>query len=440
MSLSINGELLKAARLRRGLSIATWARELMVSETQLRSLEEGEDRGFYNDTHRRQIAQKYAAVLGVDAAGLFAHVPKRSDPRRSAGESASGLDLTMSQASVLRQHDVSLALAKAHEGTGDLRRWQGKRKSRQARTEYMLAGGVLAALAMWFSVDAWKHQRAGQTSNPLSVVEQRFDDPPSALNARPVELAKGGRVDLALAKPSELDYPQPFVSKPTESQSAGATSRGRETVNRRDEATSKLHRKDEASNKRASDKPGLEERSRSSAKELRYPDRKALADASNYQGLAGNSQGAAASGQGQVGSNQGSADNRQGAGNNGQGPDNRTGLVAVAPSSGPESRHVDLCEVSDRMASVVVPVSRLKNTPYVHVASGVSQKVCVRSADGRVERMSLSANEARSIFGKAPFTVVTEQPSSVEIFYLGARVRHNGESRVLKIVDPDPMS
>ena len=295
MSLSINGELLKAARLRRGLSIATWARELMVSETQLRSLEEGEDRGFYNDTHRRQIAQKYAAVLGVDAAGLFAHVPKRSDPRQAARESASGLDLTMSQASVLRQHDVSLALAKAHEGTGDLRRWQGKRKSRRARTEYVLAGGILAALAIWFSVDAWKYQRAGQMSNPLSVVEQRFDDPPSALNARPVELAKGGRVDLALAKPSELDYPQPFVSKPTESQSAGATSRGRETVNR----------KDEASNKRAGDKPGLEERSRSAAKELRYPDRKALADASNYQGLAGNSQGAAASGQGQLGSNQG---------------------------------------------------------------------------------------------------------------------------------------
>jgi len=430
MSSSMNGELLKAARLRRGVSLATWARELMVSETQLRSLEEGEDRGFYNDNHRKQIAQKYAAVLSVDASALFAQVPKTSDPRRSAGESASALNLAISEASALRQHDVSLALAKAHEGTGDLRRWQGKRKSRRARTEYVLAGGILAALAIWFSVDAWKYQRAGQMSNPLSVVEQRFDDPPSALNARPVELAKGGRVDLALAKPSELDYPQPFVSKPTESQSAGATSRGRETVNR----------KDEASNKRAGDKPGLEERSRSAAKELRYPDRKALADASNYQGLAGNSQGAAASGQGQLGSNQGSAGNRQGAGNNSQGPDNRTGLVAVAPSSGPESRHVDLCEVSDRMASVVVPVSRLKNTPYVHVASGVSQKVCVRSADGRVERMSLSANEARSIFGKAPFTVVTEQPSSVEIFYLGARVRHNGESRVLKIVDPDPMS
>jgi len=426
----MNGELLKAARLRRGVSLATWARELMVSETQLRSLEEGEDRGFYNDNHRKQIAQKYAAVLSVDASALFAQVPKTSDPRRSAGESASALNLAISEASALRQHDVSLALAKAHEGTGDLRRWQGKRKSRRARTEYVLAGGILAALAIWFSVDAWKYQRAGQMSNPLSVVEQRFDDPPSALNARPVELAKGGRVDLALAKPSELDYPQPFVSKPTESQSAGATSRGRETVNR----------KDEASNKRAGDKPGLEERSRSAAKELRYPDRKALADASNYQGLAGNSQGAAASGQGQVGSNQGSAGNRQGAGNNSQGPDNRTGLVAVAPSSGPESRNLDLCEVSDRMASVVVPVSRLKNTPYVHVASGVSQKVCVRSADGRVERMSLSANEARSIFGKAPFTVVTEQPSSVEIFYLGARVRHNGESRVLKIVDPDPMS
>ncbi|MGA1296240.1 MAG: helix-turn-helix domain-containing protein [Burkholderiaceae bacterium] len=191
MSSSINGELLKAARLRRGLSLATWARELMVSETQLRSLEEGEDRGFYNDNHRRQIAQKYAAVLGVDTAGLFAQVPKTSDLRRSTAESASALNLAKSQASALRQHDVSLALAKAHEGTGDLRRWHGKRKSRQARTEYMLAGGVLAALAIWFSVDAWKHQRAGQTSNPLSVVEQRFDDPPSSINARPVELAKG---------------------------------------------------------------------------------------------------------------------------------------------------------------------------------------------------------------------------------------------------------
>ena len=440
MSSSINGELLKAARLRRGLSLATWARELMVSETQLRSLEEGEDRGFYNDNHRRQIAQKYAAVLGVDTAGLFAQVPKTSDLRRSTAESASALNLAKSQASALRHHDVSLALAKAHEGTGDLRRWQGKRKSRQARTEYMLAGGVLAALAIWFSVDAWKHQRAGQTSNPLSVVEQRFDDPPSALNARPVELAKGGRVDLALAKPSELDYPQPFVSKPTESQSPNATKRGRETVNRKDEASDKLNRKDEASNKRASDKPGLEERSRSSAKELRYPDRKALADASNYQGLAGIGSGAAQSSQSLVGVNQGSATSRQVAGDNSQGPNNRPGLMAVAPSSGPESRSLDLCEVSDRMASVVVPVSRLKNTPYVHVASGVSQKVCVRSADGRVERLSLSANEARSIFGKAPFTVVTEQPSSVEIFYLGARVRHNGESRVLKIVDPDPMS
>ncbi|NCZ75819.1 MAG: hypothetical protein EBX65_10100 [Betaproteobacteria bacterium] len=43
MSLVINGELLKSARLRRGLSLASWARELMVSETQLRSLEEGSE-------------------------------------------------------------------------------------------------------------------------------------------------------------------------------------------------------------------------------------------------------------------------------------------------------------------------------------------------------------------------------------------------------------
>jgi hypothetical protein len=44
---------------------------------------------------------------------------------------------------------------------------------------------------------------------------------PSMLD--PVELAKGGRVDLALAKPSEPDYPQPFVTKPNDSDLQGSS-------------------------------------------------------------------------------------------------------------------------------------------------------------------------------------------------------------------------
>jgi transcriptional regulator with XRE-family HTH domain len=431
MASSINGELLKAARLRRGLSLASWARELMVSETQLRSLEEGTDRGFYNDNHRVQVAQKYAAVLGVEAAALFATLRKADGSGRTTQGRVSGSSVAVAS---LKQEDVALALARAHEGGGDLRGSQLGARSKQARIEYWVAGAVLAGLAGWFSVDAWQHHRGGQRSDPLAVVEKRLDDPPSALNARPVELAKGGKLDLALAKPNELDYPQPFVTKPNDSKGAATASANaaRERFpSRVDHNAKESEPRAIASKERAQDKnqdrsssPGQvhdrntsssQDRLASAGKELRYPDRKAIAEASDGLQSPQNT-GVALAGQ-------------PGA-----------GLIAAASGSGPESRNLDLCEVSDRMASVVVPVSRLKNTPYVHVASGVSQKVCVRSADGRVERLSLSANEARSIFGKAPFTVVSEQPSSVEIFYLGARVRHNGESRVLKIVDPDPIS
>lgn len=410
MASSINGELLKAARLRRGLSLASWARELMVSETQLRSLEEGMDRGFYNDNHRVQIAQKYATVLGVETTALFASLRKTDGGARltQGPISASSVD-----GARLKQEDVSFALARAHEGTGDLRRSQLGARSRQARTEYWLAGVVLAGLAVWFSVDAWQHHRGGQRTDPLAVVEKRLDDPPSALNARPVELATGGKLDLALAKPSELDYPQPFVNKPSDS-------KGTVPANSNAERDRSPTRADHHA-KVAEPRPSV-------GKELRYPDRKAIAEAST-QGFQSSQHTGAPSGV-TSGTLSGAT----------SGTTTVAGRIADSPTGGPASRELDLCEVSDRMASVVVPVSRLKNTPYVHVASGVNQKVCVRSADGRVERLNLSANEARSIFGKAPFTVVIEQPSSVEIFYLGARVRHNGESRVLKIVDPDPIS
>ena len=425
MSLVINGELLKAARIRRGVSIASWASELMVSETQLRSLEEGTDRGFYNQNHRAQIAQKYAAVLGVDLASLHRAPPPRHAQSNASmqrpRQAESSPTAVVSELPVWKAHDVSVALANAHEGAGG-RLARPKHQSRQARSEYWIAAMVLAGLAAWFSMDAWQHHRAAQKSDPLTVVEQRLDDPPSALNARSVELARSNKTELALAKPSEPEYPQPFVSKSgaqdqasTSSTSASARAEPKASQVRNDDASAALQASKQArvndsikSKAQDSTTPPQQEKVVSPGREMRYPDR--LPPANDK------------------------AQAHQSA------PQPGSGLIAAAPASGMELRNVDLCEVSDQMASVVVPVSRLKNTPYVHVASGVSQRVCVRSADGRVERMNLSANEARSIFGKAPFTVVTEQPSSVEIFYLGARVRHNGESRVLKIVDPDPIS
>ncbi|NBT01310.1 MAG: hypothetical protein EBS61_12045, partial [Betaproteobacteria bacterium] len=133
MASSINGELLKAARLRRGLSLATWARELMVSETQLRSLEDGENRGFYNDSHRVQVALKFAAVLGVDSSALLETGLSANQKPKISKERTTNPKIA---AATWKQQVLSLAMGQAGQGTEQLRRWQLSGRSKQARTEY----------------------------------------------------------------------------------------------------------------------------------------------------------------------------------------------------------------------------------------------------------------------------------------------------------------
>jgi len=397
--------------------VASMARLLLVSEAQIRSLEEGGSRGFYNAQHRRTVALRYAAALGMDGQ-TDESFQQRYGLVRGAAPEVSGHRTASAGLPLKAGQDV-------HCGPNDL-----GASPRRSGLDYWLAAGALGGLAVWFSVDAWQNYRRDPVADPLLAVQQRIDESPAPLHlARQADI-KGYRNGSVPDRPGAGEI------------APGASKLRDNTGPRPDPTSAPLVRPEMQSAPPSivqSPQPFPQPFSRSTATgsegSLLDADARALAPQTAHEPQSGRFAA-------------GPPDRRYSplpsAGLAANAAVSAAGNAATSPAaegrSASEERGVDLCEVSDRHAATAVPVSRLKSTPYVHISSGVSQRICIRTADGRIERLQLSANEARSVFGRAPFTVVSEQPSSIDIFYLGARVRHNGESRVLKVVDPDPMS
>lgn len=404
-------ETLRAARERSGRSIASVARQLLASEAQLRSLEAGSLRGFYNARHRRTLERRYADALGVEAElvalqqALFQADPER---RLAQGHSSpSPLDRSVArpgggESSSQQVHRGSACtvdgpLLHANALQSPSKGGSGRRqRSFGARMDYWLAAGALGGLAVWFSIDAWRNYRKDPVADPLLAVQKRLDEAP---------------VPLQLARQADIKGPRSasgaeFVgSAETLAGSAGA-------AEGHVEPQAPLPSAVPARPSGSLAQPFPRSKPGSGSGSVEDSDARVKAAGSR---LEPRSEVALAAPAAKVGQ-------------------------ALAGEASLAARSVDLCEVSDTHAATAVPVSRLKSTPYLHISSGVTQRLCVRTADGRQERLQLSANESRSVFGRAPFTVVSEQPASIDIFYLGARVRHSGESRVLKVVDPDPIS
>ena len=382
-------ESLRAARERSGRTLAALAWELRVSERQLRSLEEGSHRGFYNDRHRLVVHQRYAAALGMQAS---------DDPSGYPGEGMAD------PASVLPQALASGTARKPFRLSG-------------VGADYWLAAGALGLLGVWFSVDAWQHYGKDPVADPLLAVQQWLDEPPGQVHlARQADIKGDSRgvpgtdADRAESRPSRgLSTGDPVQQPgPLARLAPGAEASFPQPFSRAAPDAS--------------------------------PSTQPAADAKSSARPSGSGQRASPADRGQTGST-GSADPAGLPAGGSARPEVQASRAEIAAERRyAQERSTDLCEVSDQLAATAVPVSRLKTTPYVHVSSGVPQRICIRTADGRMERLQLSANESRSVFGRAPFTVVSEQPASIEIYYLGARVRHNGESRVLKVIDPDPLS
>lgn len=59
----------------------------------------------------------------------------------------------------------------------------------------------------------------------------------------------------------------------------------------------------------------------------------------------------------------------------------------------------------------------------VYLVAQKSGAICVVDGAGRSTVLSLAANEARSVYGAAPWRVHFEQPEQAQLYFQGVRLR-----------------
>jgi hypothetical protein len=67
--------------------------------------------------------------------------------------------------------------------------------------------------------------------------------------------------------------------------------------------------------------------------------------------------------------------------------------------------------------------SNRKPGNYVHVVSNSSVTLCIKSKSNQTSKLSLAANEERSVFGTAPFIVYSSNLAAVKIYFQGQLIR-----------------
>jgi len=81
-----------------------------------------------------------------------------------------------------------------------------------------------------------------------------------------------------------------------------------------------------------------------------------------------------------------------------------------------------LCQ-PHQTAAVLTPASPSKAGDMVYLVAQKSGAICVVDGAGRSTVLSLAANEARSVYGAAPWRVHFEQPEQAQLYFQGVRLR-----------------
>jgi hypothetical protein len=81
-----------------------------------------------------------------------------------------------------------------------------------------------------------------------------------------------------------------------------------------------------------------------------------------------------------------------------------------------------LCQ-TNKTAVVLTPASPSKAGDMVYVVAQKSGAICVVDGTGRSTMLSLQSNEARSVFGAAPWRVHFEQAEQAQLYFQGVRLR-----------------
>lgn len=109
-----------------------------------------------------------------------------------------------------------------------------------------------------------------------------------------------------------------------------------------------------------------------------------------------------------------------------------TSAIAGAPS-----RAVDGCPAEEVNSSSYRSPVATKAGNMVYVQSRSAQIVCVKDANGKLEKKSLEAGGSYSFSGKAPFVVMTSSLGQTDLFFQGYKVKidnPNSKSIILEEV------
>lgn len=75
---------------------------------------------------------------------------------------------------------------------------------------------------------------------------------------------------------------------------------------------------------------------------------------------------------------------------------------------------------------------------YVHVVSNSSVTLCIKSKSNQISKLSLAANEERSVFGTAPFILYSSNLSAVKIYFQGQLIRlPSNDLQQIKLISAD---
>ena len=184
------GQLLTAAREKRGLSIEDAAHETRIPAQRLRFLESGNIAGFGSLTYARSFIRQYGEFLGVDASSILEELPEGA-----LGGERDYRYLTQSQGPWLRDRPTQAESASAPAAS----RVRSIKSPLPAAIAVFVC--ILAGTAMW-----GKH-----------VADMRSQVEPAALKALPVDddeenapapvATSPGTVGAAKGKTKQVDFP-----------------------------------------------------------------------------------------------------------------------------------------------------------------------------------------------------------------------------------------
>ncbi|WP_395737646.1 helix-turn-helix domain-containing protein [Prosthecobacter sp.] len=185
------GQILSAAREKRGLTLEDTAHETRIPVQRLRYLEAGNIAAFGSLTYARSFLRQYSDFLGVDASEMLEELPEGV-----LGGERDYRYLTQSQGPWLRESDTHAERAATPAVSGRVRSIKSPLPAALAVFLFILVG-----TAMWGKHVADLHNQ--EEPGALKALPVEDDDPPVPAPVAPA----GGKVEMANVKPKPVDFP-----------------------------------------------------------------------------------------------------------------------------------------------------------------------------------------------------------------------------------------